>query len=634
MTKTRNISDLLDANGDVKSGALDNVTNAVAPTRHSIRPSLNLDFANSKVLDPRITFTRASNATYYDGYTSVKAEENLFSYSQEFDNAYWTKFRITLTADDTTAPDGTTTAEKVAQASGETTGGAVGKTLFTVVNGSYYTLSIFAKAGTNRNFVGLRDSVSGGSNTTWFNLSTGAVGTTSANHTASISDAGNGWYRCSITFLTTTTSGSLTYYVYETDNSTTVTDDQGFIYLWGSQLEQRDSLTAYTPTTTQPITKYQPALQTAGNNVARFDHNPTTGESLGLLIEESRTNLQVYSEEFNNVAWSKQRITITPNTIVAPDGTLTADKLFVTTDTGWHYIFDSNSVTSGNTYTISFYAKKAEQEYISAHFPSVEFGDTNVGNSCTFNLSTGVISNQGTYLLSASITDVGNGWYRCSLTKEATSTASADLIITLPNQSSFTTSGYTGDGYSGVYLWGVQLEQASFPTSYIPTVASQVTRSADGASMTGTNFSDWYRQDEGTLYVECKTNDQNTGFPGIFELDNQTVGAVSTSNRIALLGRPSGLINVQIARSSSEVNIQISSDFRNDFLKAVLAYRNNDVNLTTETTSGIDTDVVIPTVINFSIGEQNTGYLNGTIKKLAYYPLRLTNNELVDLTEE
>jgi hypothetical protein len=60
---------------------------------------------------------------------------------------------------------------------------------------------------------------------------------------------------------------------------------------------------------------------------------------------------------------------------------------------------------------------------------------------------------------------------------------------------------YTGDGYSGIYIWGAQLEAGAFPTSYIKTEASQVTRSADSASMTGTNFSEWYRQDEGTVYV-------------------------------------------------------------------------------------------------------------------------------------
>src|SRR6056300_871074 len=87
----------------------------VAPTRHSIRPSLNLDFANSKVLDPRITFTRGSNATYYDGYTSVKAEENLVRDSQDFDNSDWTKSNTTITANSTTAPDGTTTAETLTE---------------------------------------------------------------------------------------------------------------------------------------------------------------------------------------------------------------------------------------------------------------------------------------------------------------------------------------------------------------------------------------------------------------------------------------------------------------------------------------------------------------------------------------
>jgi hypothetical protein len=348
--------------------------------------------------------------------------------------------------------------------------------------------------------------------------------------------------------------------------------------------------------------------------------------SLGLLIEESRTNLQVYSEEFDNAAWSKGASSVTANTIIAPDGTLTADKLVEDNTTATHNVSDVFSFTSGTSYTVSIYAKAGERDYLVFQPSNV----TDFPLQASFNLSNGTVASVITEIGTPSITDVGNGWYRCSITGTATTTSSRTLRFYTSNGS----LTYTGDGYSGIYIWGAQVEQGSFPTSYIPTVASTVTRSADSASMTGTNFSDWYRQDEGTLYVECKTNDQNTGFPGIFELDNQTVGAVSTSNRIALLGRPSGLINVQIARSSVEVNIQISSDFRNDFLKAVLAYRNNDVNLTTETTSGIDTNVVIPTVINFSIGEQNTGYLNGTIKKLAYYPLRLTNNELVDLTEE
>jgi hypothetical protein len=116
----------------------------VAPTRHSIRPSLNLDFANSKVLDPRITFTRASNATYYDGYTSVKAEENLLEYSQEFGNADWLKLRATITSNLTTAPDGTTTADTLFENTDTNSHGIYDS--FTHISGKVYTHSIFVKA--------------------------------------------------------------------------------------------------------------------------------------------------------------------------------------------------------------------------------------------------------------------------------------------------------------------------------------------------------------------------------------------------------------------------------------------------------------------------------------------------------
>ena len=84
----------------------------------NLRPSLLLDFANSRQLDPRITFIRSTTATYYDGVTTAKAEENLFQYSQELDNAYWSKFLGTFSANSTTAPDGTSTADTFTEGSG------------------------------------------------------------------------------------------------------------------------------------------------------------------------------------------------------------------------------------------------------------------------------------------------------------------------------------------------------------------------------------------------------------------------------------------------------------------------------------------------------------------------------------
>ena len=118
MTKARDLADLISAGNPLADGAISvseisDLTATAAEINQldntadlpDIRPSLLLDFANSKTLDPRITFTRGSTATYWDGKTTAKAEENLFSKSQEFDHAYWNKARTDITANATTALD-------------------------------------------------------------------------------------------------------------------------------------------------------------------------------------------------------------------------------------------------------------------------------------------------------------------------------------------------------------------------------------------------------------------------------------------------------------------------------------------------------------------------------------------------
>jgi hypothetical protein len=270
----------------------------------NIEPTLNLSFALTKALDPRISFARASTARFYDGRSTAKAEENLLIRSQEFDTASWFKARATVTANSTAAPDGTTTADTLTQTSGQTNGGALTQSGLSAVNGLSYTLSVFAKPD-GKNFISVGEDLGTGSiRRTYFDVSTGAVGTTAAGHTASIAASSNGFYRCVITFSANASRSGIAYiFMADADNNTTVVDSGG-VFLWGAQLEQRSSVTAYTPTTTQPITNYVPVLLSAANNVARFDHNPVTGESLGLLIEEQRTNLLTYSAQFDNAAWT------------------------------------------------------------------------------------------------------------------------------------------------------------------------------------------------------------------------------------------------------------------------------------------------------------------------------------------
>jgi hypothetical protein len=595
------------------------------PVRHSVRPSLLLDFANTKTLDPRITFTRASTGTYYDGKTVAKAEENLITYSQEFDNAYWGKLNATVTANTVAAPDGTTTAEAIFETA--TTGNHrvdSGNIAFSALP---YVFSVYVKPN-GRDWVVVQCGA-GGSRAAWFNVTTGVVGTVQGSVTStSITSVGNGWYRCSVVATSTAATTPCIVYVADADGSVSYAGDitKG-LYLWGAQLEQRSSVTAYTATTTAPITNYIPALQSAASGVARFEHNPVTGESLGLEIEEQRTNLLTYSEQFDNAIWTKTNSSITANTVVAPDGNLTGDKLVEDATSNWHQTTQVGiSFVSGTAYTISVIAKQAERSVLqivpsAAAFP-VAFSN--------FNLATGALGSSSG-ITSNSITDVGNGWYRCSITLSANATASSGITLSVQNSASaLRAGGYTGDGYSGIFIWGAQLEAGSFATSYIPTVASQVTRSPDAASMTGSNFSSWYRADEGTIYAE-------TISPNSFSRCQASINDGTNNNKIepALSSGNTYLLGVNVGGTAVGSAATANTATANTASKTAGAYRVNDFAVSLNAgTVATDTSGAIPIVDRMFIGQRTAGSvsLNGTISKIAYYGRRLSNAELQGLT--
>ena len=172
--------------------------------------------------------------------------ENQFTFSEEFNNQPISS-RITITTNDTTAPDGTTTADKLIQASGQTNNGFVGNLNFTYLS-AVYTFSVFLKNGDN-NFASLDF---GGGVRGWFNLSNGTIGTTTGLISSSISDEGNGWYRCSITATKSAGNSRAILYLSNADNTDDGTPGQ-FIFAWGSQLEQASSPSTYLPTTSSGL---------------------------------------------------------------------------------------------------------------------------------------------------------------------------------------------------------------------------------------------------------------------------------------------------------------------------------------------------------------------------------------------
>jgi hypothetical protein len=602
----------------------------------ALDPTLLLDFANVKALDPRVTFTRASTGTFY-GTQTAKAEENLFLNSQTF-QTNWTVARVTVTTDTTAAPDGTTTADTITNTTA--TGAhavdqASNTSGYLIVSGLPYTISVFAKKSTNDFFQITTFNASNtlGTGRANFNLATGAAGTVDGG-TSTITDVGNGWYRCTYT-VTASASGTVNIYfgIITTSTAARFESYTGLgteaVFIWGAQMEQRSTATAYTATTTQPITNYIPQLLTAASGVARFEHNPITFESLGLEIEEQRTNLVTYSEQFDNAAWTKVRSSITANTIVAPDGTLTGDKLVENTDTNSHYVLQDFSQAGVTTYTATVYAKAGERRWLRLVGSTTSNADARTANFDLVSGGLGTLSNA-----TATITPVGNGWYRCSITFTSSADATYRFSMWLLNDSQG--ASYTGNGFNGLFIWGAQLEAGAFPTSYIQTVASQVTRAADAASMTGTNFSSWYNQAAGTLYTEWQKFAPSTFQAVAIASDG------SNSNAIAIgHGSISGVNNnlrldVVAGNVSQASIITISNSPSNTFAKTAAAFAVNDFSVVSNGGSaGTDTSGVLPVVNRLSIGASAVGtsaFLNGTIRKIAYYPLRVTNANLQALT--
>jgi hypothetical protein len=656
-------------------------------TYPTVQPTLNLDFANSKTVDPRITFVRNSTATYYDGQTTAMAEQNLLLQSQDFSNSAWIANFITKSY--TTALDGTNSALLM---TGDGTAN-VHRLYYwnTYPITSQRTYSIYAKAGTN-SF--LQIYCSNDSNVyANFNLTTGLVGTIGSSVTASnpvyISD---GWYRCSMT--TSSVSASAIFFNLVSSSTSAIGELNSLatsVYLWGAQLEQRSSVTAYTPTTTAAITNYIPVLMTAPAGVPRLDYNPITGVALGLLIEESRVNLLTYSQSFIShtvvlsavsgtfvngetvtasgggtgkylldkstatlaaiyngtgtftgtltgstsgatatcgtvtLIWTLTNSTVTAAATIAPDGTQTAFNLVSNTATGLQAIAQTaTKAASALVYTSTVHFKANQYTY---SWLQISDGAGN-GAIVYFNLTTGAISTAVagvgtafTALSATTPTSVGNGWYRCNIT--GTSNTATSLVTQFGSSTNGTSNSVIGNGYNGVYVWGASSEQGSFPTSYIPTVATTITRAADQASMTGTNFSSWYNQSQGSWYAESNPSQSVSAW---YILTNQN----GVSGRI-MYSNGSGIYSYD----GTNVGTFISATVADGIYKTACALTPK---LNTNTAAGnipstnITNGNILASTALYIGSSAGSFILNGHIRKLSYYPVALSSSSLVALT--
>ena len=382
------------------------------------------------------------------------------------------------------------------------------------------------------------------------------------------------------------------------------------------------NLVTFTRTTSGTYFDNAGVLRSATVNLARFDHDPITLESLGLLVEEARTNLNIYSEQFNNAAWGKSNLAITANSTVAPDGTTTADLAIPSNGSIIPQVYIAVSSTVPVTYSI--FAKYGGIRYVRIASAYVASG----ADAAVFDLIDGTISLTGS-AATAKISAVGNGWYLCSV---SSSSASNERNINPQNSPSIVLVSQSYNGTSGVYVWGAQLEAGAFPTSYIPTTTAAVTRAADVASVTGINFSSWYRQDEGTLFSAFSIpTSSTTGGARVYSISNSSA---TTQVWLRLQGGTNRVY--EVTDSSTQQAVLSAGAFSAGVLyRGAIALKTNDFGFSENgSTPTVDNSGTLGIVDRMGIGMDASGTapLNGHIRRLTYYPIRIPNSLLQAIT--
>ena len=365
-------------------------------------------------------------------------------------------------------------------------------------------------------------------------------------------------------------------------------------------------------------------IESVGSGIPRVDYlNNADGH---LLLEPSRTNILLRSEEFDNAYWEKTNSVITNNYTTSPDGNTSADKLVASSSSGQHLIGTSAYVTTLNLTAYVFTVRVKAAEYSKVGIREAR----NAGSYCCYNLSNGTLIEEGT--TTSSIKPLVNGWFEISLPFTTLSLSQSLPQVFVLNDSY--TSGnpnsysYSGDGTSGIYIWGAQLEAGSYATSYIPTSGSSVTRVAEATSQTPP--SGVIGQTEGTFFLDFTVNQLDTSAANLFSISDG-----STSNRIYI----GSILNNKISAAviASGAGDLISSSFDVVYggrYKCALSYKLNDIKFYINgSLVGIDTSAIIPVCnrIQNNSGAGTSPFYD-SINSIKLYNTALSDSELIALT--
>jgi hypothetical protein len=547
------------------------------------------------------------NRMLYDSTGKLTyAPNNLLTYSEQFDNAAWTKIASSVSANTTNAPDGSATADTATvSSSGSFRYVAQSPTL---PQSASFVFSVYAKYNTCQ-WIWLLGEASSDA-FAWFDIQNGVVGSKSAGLTSQITPVGNGWYRCSISFtkLTATAAEQIGFGFANADNSTAATSGQN-VYVWGAQLEAVTYQTlpsTYIPTTTAAY--YGP----------RFDYDPSTLAAKGLLIEESRANIALQSNTFNTT-WGIISIAAfgsgsVLNATTSPDGNTNAAQLTAAAATASHYM-SQNITWTAAIHTVSFYVKRNTQQYV-----QITTWDGTVTRHMNFDILNGTVGTGSNS--TGSITNIGNGWYRVSMTTSTAQAAAAgNTTLAFSNSSSANSNpNYATTGTESFFVYGCQIEAGSFATSYIPTTTASVTRVADIIKLSGAALTA-LQGAAGTVLVE--TNNINAVAGG-----GRIVGANSNKGFMVFNGSTqvsswngSTNINATIGGSGTWSSIVRSGNAFSGAGRSLVA--NNGTVTTTATSMGAITVAYIGTDTS-----PTTNTASGWYRSIAIYNQRLPDATL------
>jgi hypothetical protein len=350
-------------------------------------------------------------------------------------------------------------------------------------------------------------------------------------------------------------------------------------------------------------------------NKPRLDYLGSTCPKL--LLEPQRTNLLLQSNDFSGE--SLVNATIGVNVLASPDGTSNADSLIENSTAGGHAVYNFSATTfTAASYTFSVFLKKGGRDWarISIYDNGISAKDA------WFNLNTGVIGTVESEA-TATMTNFGNGWYRCTITRTMSANGGGYAIYAATGDN---VASYTGtNALSAIYLYGRQLEAGAYATSYIPTTTASVTRNADACSKT--SISSLIGQTEGTIFVDISDVSSND-FPEITIDDN------TNTNRIVLTRHVDtgawGLF-INANGSTTLYNSTVTSNFG----KIAITYSSSGYTIHRNGVQILSFTHALPTVLSaFRFNGRSTSdfYTYKKIKSFAIWKTKLTNQELVTLT--